>query len=55
MRTATETSWILKTGSCYIHEGGAASEKFIIRVTKLFREGLKKWWRATVEKKKKNM
>lgn len=32
MRTATDTSWILKSGSCYKHDGGEASEKFIIRV-----------------------
>lgn len=42
MRTATGTSWILKTGSCYIHEGDKVSEKFTIRVNKIIQRSIKK-------------
>lgn len=50
MRTATVTSWTLKTGSCYIREGEEVNEKFIIRVNEIPQRRIK-MWRAVVEKK----
>lgn len=55
MRTATGTSWILKTGSCYIHEGDKVSEKFTIRVNKIIQRSIKKLVEScSWEKKIKN-
>lgn len=57
MRTATDTSWILKTGSCYIREGGKISEKFIIRVNEILQRSIEKLvescrWEKRGKKKK---
>lgn len=42
VRTAKVTSWTLKTGSCYIHEGREVNEKFIIRLNDISQRRIKK-------------